>query len=475
MPRARLYLPAVAALAILAGHATLPGEQAPRWPQFRGPQGDGVVDDGVRLPDRWSTRDGVRWVIDVPGAGWSSPIVWGGRVFVTTAVGGTKEPSTGIFGPDYVAELTRAGLSPGEALEKARARDTEKAAEIGEVQYLVLAFDLATGRRLWEREAHRGTPFGGRHRKNTFASETPATDGERVYAYFGNVGLFAFSLDGRPVWTRRWAPQPMWATIGTASSPIVHDGRVYVLHDNEGEAFLAGVDAASGRDGFYVRRTGGASRAMSGWSTPYVWRTEDRTEIVTVGRGRVVSYDPAGRELWWFDGLTGSATPSPVSDGRWLFAGTGSQGESNRPMVAIRPGASGDISLRDDEAFNAHVVWHRPRVASYTPSPLVYRDRVYLVNDNGILTVLDAQTGREVYKARVGGGGHTFSASPWANDGRVFLLTEDGETFVIEAGDRYREIARNELGDMTLATPAIVGRSLLIRTRTKLYRIDGAR
>lgn len=475
MPGARRSLSAVAALVLISGHATLPGDQAARWPQFRGPQGTGVVDDGLRLPDRWSTGEHVRWVVDVPGHGWSSPIVWGERVFVTTAIGGTKEPSTGIFGQDYVAELTRAGLAPEEALEKARARDTEKAAEIGGVRYLVMAFDLATGRRLWVREVHRGEPFGGRHRKNTFASETPATDGDRVYAYFGNVGLFAFSLDGRPVWARRWAPQPMWATIGTASSPVVHDGRVYVLHDNEGEAFLAAVDAATGRDAFHARRTGGSGRTKSGWSTPFVWRTGGRTEIVTIGRGRVVSYDPSGRELWWFDGLTGSATPSPVSDGRWLFVGTGSQGESNRPMVAIRPGASGDISLRDGEASNAHVAWHQPRVASYTPSPLVYRDRVYLVNDNGILTVLDAQMGREVYKARVGGGGHTFSASPWANAGRVFLLTEDGETLVIEAGDEYREIGRNDLGEMTLATPAIAGSSLLIRTRTKLYRIDGAR
>jgi len=475
MPHAPRSLAALAAAAILTSHVTLPGQEAQGWPQFRGPQGDGVVDDGVRLPQRWSTGDNVRWVADVPGHGWSSPIVWGGRVFVTTAIGGTKEPSTGIFGQDYVAELVAEGLSPQEALEKARARDTEKAAEVGGVRYLVLAFDLATGRQLWEREAHRGEPFGGRHRKNTFASETPATDGERVYAYFGNVGLFAFALDGRPLWTRHWDPQPMWATIGTASSPVVHDGRVYVLHDNEGEAFFAGVDAATGREVFRTRRTGGTSRTMSGWSTPFVWRNGSRTEIVTIGRGRVVSYDRDGRELWWLDGLSGSATPSPVSDGRLLFAGTGSQGESNRPLVAIRPGASGDLSLRDGESASAHVAWHQPRVASYTPSPLVYRDRVYLVNDNGVLTVLEARTGREVYRARVGGGGHTFSASPWANRGQVYLLTEEGETFVLDAGDRYRELARNELGEMTLATPAIAGGSLLIRTRTKLYRVDGPR
>jgi outer membrane protein assembly factor BamB len=456
---------------VAIAHAT--AEKTLRWPQFRGPQGDGSVHDSLRLPERWSASKNVRWVIDVPGNGWSSPIVWGDRVFTTSAIGGKKEPSTGIFGQDYVADLTRQGLSPAAALERARARDTEKAAEIGDVQYLVYAFDFPTGRLLWHREAHRGEPFGGRHRKNTFASETPATDGERLYAYFGNVGLFCYTMDGQLLWTRRWEPQPMWATIGTASSPVVDDGRVYVLHDNEGQAFLAGVDAASGRELFFTPRTHGSGRSMSGWSTPFIWRHAGRTELVTIGRGMVVSYDRDGRELWRLGGVSGSATTSPVTDRRLLFAGAGSQGESNRPMFAIRPGASGDISLRDGESSNEYVAWFQPRVASYTPSPLVYQDRMYLVNDNGVLTVLDAPTGREVYKARVGGAGHTFSASPWASHGRVFLLTEDGETFVLEASDEYREVARNDLGEMTLATPAIAGTSLLVRTRTKLYRIDG--
>lgn len=462
-----LLIPPLAVLLTSSASGAISG-----WPQFRGPRGDGVVEDAVHLPVRWSSQVSVRWAVEVPGHAWSSPIVWGNQVFVTSAIGGKKAPSTGIFGPEYVEELRRRGLSPEEALEQARARDTEKSAEVGDVRYLVLAFELSTGRLLWQREAHRGAPFGGRHRKNTFASETPATDGERLYAYFGNVGLFCYTLDGRLLWTRRWNPQPMWATIGTASSPVVADGRVYVLHDNEGDAFLAGVDAASGRELFYTRRTGGERRTYSGWSTPFIWRAAGRIEVVTIGRGVVVSYDRDGRELWRLDGFSGSATPSPTSDGRLLFAGTGSQGESNRPLMAIRPGASGDISLRDGEPSNAYVAWAHPRAASYTPSPLVYRDRIYLVNDNGVLTVLEAATGGEVYKARVGGGGHTFSASPWANRGRVFLLSEDGETFVIEAGDVYRELGRNSLGEMTLATPAVAGTSLLIRTRTKLYRID---
>lgn len=464
---------AVFALALAAAQASsLAGAAPGEWPQFRGPMGSGLADEST-LPERWSATENVAWSIEVPGRGWSSPIVWRDRVFVTSAIspGSFKAPSTGIFGNDYAAELQKQGLSDDEITRRVVSRDIELTGESGDIRYMIYALDARTGRVVWEREAHRGQPFGGRHRKNTYASETPVTDGERLYASFGgNVGIFAFSFDGKLLWQHSWPPQPIYLDFGTASSPVVHGGRVYQLHDNDGESFLAALDARTGAPLWNVRRSDLASSMKSGWATPFIWRHAMRTEIVTIGRGLVISYDTAGRELWRLKGMT-QATPSPVAADGLLYVGSGSQGDANRPLMAVRPGASGDVSLAKDEEANAFVLWRQPRFSGYTPSPLVYRGRVYAINDNGILQVADAKTGAEVFKARVGGGGHTFSSSPIASRGRVYLLSEDGDTFVLRAGDKYDEIAKNSLGEMSLASPAADADSLYIRTQTKLFRI----
>jgi outer membrane protein assembly factor BamB len=202
-----------------------------------------------------------------------------------------------------------------------------------------------------------------------------------------------------------------------------------------------------------------------------VWTNEIRTELVVIGRQHAVGYGLDGRELWQLGGLVGQSTPSPVASGGLLYLSTGSQGENGRPVFAVKPGASGDITLAKGEEKNAFVVWTHPRASAYTSSPLVYRGRVYIVNDNGILGVFDAATGKEIYKARVGGTGNTFSASPWANNGKVYFLSEDGHTFTIEAGDAYKELGKNSLDEMSLATPALAPDALFIRTQTKLYRI----
>jgi len=449
--------------------ASLPAQQD--WRQFRGPNAGGIA-DGARLPERWSATDNVVWSIDLPGRGWSSPIVLGDTIYVTTAVSAKsfKAPSTGIFGNDYVAELQKQGLSNEEIMARLRARDLEGPEESGEIGYTLIALDAKTGRTKWSREAHRGLPPGGRHRKNTYASETPVTDGERIYASFGgNVGIFCYSLDGTLLWRKTWPPQPMYLDFGTASSPAVHKGQVIVLHDSDGGSFLAALDAKTGRELWNVSR-GNPQRMGSGWSTPFIWENSARTEIVTLGRGTVVSYDLEGRELWRLKGIT-QAQPTPVAADGLLYVATGSQGEAGRPLFAIKPGASGDISLKPDEASNAFVAWFQPRFSGYTPSPLVYRGRVWVVNNNGVLQVADAKTGAELFKARVGGGGQTFSSSPLASDGRIYLHSEDGDTFVLRDGDKYDEIAKNSLSEMSLATPAPIAGGLIIRTQTKLYRV----
>ena len=249
----------------------------------------------------------------------------------------------------------------------------------------------------------------------------------------------------------------------------MHDGRVYLLHDSEGESYITALDARTGEQLWRtVRPATGLPR--SSWTTPFVWVNDKRTEIVTIGHEMIVSYGLDGRELWRAGGMS-MPTASPLAADGLLYAGSGAQGDANRPFLAIRPGASGDITLADGAASNAFVVWRHPRASGYTPSALVHQGRAYLVHDTGILAVLNAKTGEEIYKVRVGGGGHTFSASPVAAGSRVYLLSENGVTFVLEGSSRYTELAKNDLEEMSLASPAIAAGAIYIRTETKLYKI----
>ena len=465
----------LALLAPLVLLAPLAASTPTGWPAFRGPEGNGLSRE-TGVPVRWSTTAHVRWVVDVPGRGWSSPIVWNGRVYVTSAISGKpfKQPTPGLYGNDYIAELRKQGLPDDEVMRRVNARDNEGPEESDVVRYMVYALDARTGAVVWEREAHRGLPSGGRHRKNTYASETPATDGERLYVSFGqNIGLFCFSLDGAPLWKRQWPPTPIYLNFGTASSPVTHEGRVFVQQDSEGESFVTALDARTGADVWRVKRTYDGF-LKSSWSTPSVWTHTARAELVTTGHGMIRSYSlDAGKELWriTIPGVT-MPTPSPLAWKGTLFVGTGAQnGEASRPFFAIRPGASGDITPRDGAAANAFVAWQQPRASGYTPSALVHDSRVYLVHDTGIMGVYAADSGRELYKARVGGVGHTFSASPVAAGNHIYFLDEEGTTIVVEGADTYKEIAQNALGEMTLASPAVADGALLVRTEKKLYRI----
>lgn len=467
----RLLLTAVLAVCLSVPAGTATGG----WPGFRGPEANGVAPD-TRAPLTWSPKENVRWVVDVPGRGWSSPIVWGGRVYVTSAIGSKpfKQPSPGLYGNDYIAELRAQGLPDEEVLRRVRQRDNEAPEESDEIRYVVYALDAATGKVAWEREAHKGLPSGGRHRKNTYASETPVTDGERLYVSFGqNIGLFCYALDGTLLWKRQWPPTRIYLDFGTASSPVVHGGRVFVQQDSEDGSFLTALDAKTGAEVWRTPRPYDGF-LKSSWSTPLVWSHAGRTEIVTTGHGLIRSYGVEnGQELWrvTIPGIT-MPTPSPLVWNGLLYVGTGAQGgNGSRPFFAIRPGASGDITPKEGETGNAHVVWHQPRASGYTPSAIVHDGRVYLVHDTGIMAVHDAATGKEIYKARVGGVGHTFSASPVLAGNRLYFLDEEGTTIVVQPGDTYKELAQNSLGEMTLASPAVADGSLFIRTETKLYRI----
>ena len=459
---------------VLVAAALVAAPLAPEltWPGFRGHDMNGVA-PAARIPDQWSTTQNVKWAAAIPGNGWSSPIVWGDTVYVTSAVGTKpfKQPSTGLFGNDYVAELQAQGITGAELQKKLQERDNEMPGEASELRYMLYALDANTGKVKWEREAVKTLPGGGRHRKNTFASETPFTDGERVYASFGqNIGIFVFSMDGKPLWSRQWPPQPIYLDFGTASSPMVHDGRVYLLQDSEQASYLTALDAKTGTEVCRTERPA-AGMPKSSWISPLVLKNSQRTEIVTTGKGFVISYGLDGKELWRIGGMA-MPTASPMAWEGLLYVGTGSQGDANRPFLAVKPGASGDITLKTDETSNDFIVWRQPRVSGYTPSALIHAGKAYLVHDTGVLTVLDAKSGKQIYKVRVGGGGHTFSASPVGVASRVLLLTEEGVTFVLDTGDDYKEIAKNDLGEMSLASPAVAANALYVRTQSKLYRIS---
>lgn len=444
----------------------------PNWPGFRGPEGSGVA-SGDGLPVAWSETESVLWSTEVPGRGWSSPVVWGDRVFLTTAVseGELKQPSTGIFGNEDIARLIAEGKSEQEAVAIILGRDLEKTGDGDlQVRFLVIAYDVATGAELWRREAHRGVPPGGRHRKNTYASETPVTDGERIYALFGNIGLYTYSLDGELLWKRELEPRPIYLDFGTASSPAVDERHVYVLNDNDEEAYLLALDRATGEEAWRVVRSGEGRH--SAWSTPFVWRHEGGSEIVAVGVGHATSYDPdTGKELWTLGGLSLVPTPTPIAAGNLLYLAGGAPEEPVRPLVAVRRGARGDITPDDESSESEWIAWSQERAGSYIPSPIAYGERLYVLYDKGFLAAFDAASGEEIFEARIGRGGVTFSASPWAYDDMVFALSEEGCTFVFRAGDEYELLGTNDLDEMSLATPAIARDSLFIRTMTRLYRI----
>jgi outer membrane protein assembly factor BamB len=440
----------------------------PEWPRFRGPLGNPV--SAVRLPDAWSKTQNVEWKAAIPGRGWSSPIVSGDRVFLTAATtdGPSKKPQIGVqYSNEYIAELQKQGLPEQEIEAKVVARDFELPGEVT-LHYWLYCVDLKTGKLNWKREYHSGRPPGGRHRKNSFASETPVTDGTRVYVYATNLGLWAYDMKGRLAWKTPLENYPVYGDFGTGASPVLAGNLLVVNHDNEKQQFIAAFDKQTGKEVWRTNRdlranTSAAAR-RSGWSTPFVWTAAGRTEIVTIGPGFAVSYDLAGRELWRLPGMGGGPIPSPYAWGDLLYLNGGSGGA----LAAVKPGAAGTLAAGTPDAPGGHVAWSVPRAGTYLPTQVAYDGALYSLTDTGILSRYDAATGTLGYRARIEGG-VAFTASPWASDGKVFCLNEEGKTFVITAGDTYGLLRMNE--EFALATPALVGDRLLLRTETQLYSI----
>ncbi len=392
------------------------GPGASFWPRWRGPSGQGLVPNGSYV-DRWTATSPVKWKLALPGRANSSPIVWGNQIFVTTAQDNGRRLS-------------------------------------------VIAVNRATGAKAWE----TFVPTSGTewvHMKNGYASATPATDGERIYASFGRHGLVALDLSGKIVWHRKFGAINNYH--GPAGSPIVYKDRVFLYQDHEGtaeqSAFVAAFDARTGRTLWQTPR-----RETVGWGTPIVITTGTRDELVVSSQSRVAAYDPdSGRELWTVRGNTYEVIPTPVVGHGLVFCSSGRAG----PTFAIRPGGSGDVS-------STHVAWSAARGSPFVPSGILVGDLLYLVNDmQSILTVYEAATGTLVYQNRLGVAMREgFSASPVAVNGKLFFTNDEGQTFVVEAGRAFKQLHVNELGAQTLASPALVDGVWYWRTAEALVAIQ---
>lgn len=416
-----------------------------QWSQFRGPGARGVA-EGTQVPDRWSDTENVAWKRDLPGRGWSSPVVWNDRVFLTTVVntGTTEEAKKGLYfggnrpAPDSIH------------------------------RWQVICLDLKSGEIRWERQVHEGKPQSAIHVKSSFASETPVTDGERVYCCFGSVGIFCFDLDGNQLWKHDLEPLPTRYGWGNAASPVLHQGKLYYCNDNDQESYLLALDAKSGKELWQTPRD-----EKSNWATPFVWENELRTEIVTPGSGAVRSYDLDGKLLWSFKGMSSITIATPYAANGLLVVTSGYVGDKVRPIYAIKPGASADISLQGDATTNEFIVWSLPQAAPYNPSTLVSNDRMFVLYDRGLVACYNARTGAEFFSQKRLPNGRAFTSSPWAMDGKIFCINEDGVTFVLKDSNQFEVLHTNRLAedDMGMASPAIVGDRLLIRTAARIYCI----
>jgi len=418
-----------------------------QWPQFRGLAAGAVADD-PSLPDTWNETENVVWKTDIPGLGWSSPIVWDDHVFLTTAISSGEEPDPqpGLY-------------DPGEDFGKMKSSSVHR--------FVVYDIDFESGRVRWQRELLRLEPPEAKHIKNSFASETPVTDGERVYVYFGSIGLVAaLDMEGVPIWTVDIGVFEGRQEFGSATSPALHQDRLFVVNDNTEQSFLVAFDTSTGEEIWRVARD-----EVENWATPFVWQNDLRTEIVTSGLRKIRSYDLDGNLLWELGGMTVNVVPTPFARHGLVYINSGYPGGYPRPVYAIRPGARGDISLEEGATSNEYIVWYQPRLGTYSTSALAYGDSYYTLLDRGFLLNHDARTGREIYGRQRVAPGHGFTASPWAYNDKIFLLSEDGETFVVKAGPEFEVLHSNSVDEMSLATPAVARGSLFLRTRTKLYRI----
>lgn len=420
---------------------------AQNWPSFRGRNASGIADE-QSLPMVWDAEKSrnILWSAPIPGLGHSSPIVWGDRVYVTTAISGASKSA---YNP--------------------KDDDIQPAQDESVHQWRVYCLDRRTGKVIWSQTAAQGVPKVKRHIKASQANATPVTDGRVVVASFGSEGLFCFDVDGKLLWKQDlgvldpgYAGQPdlSW---GYASSPTIYRGLVIVQCDIQKNSFISAFNLKDGKRVWFTQRD-----ELPSWSTPVIYEGKNRTELVTSGSKYYRGYDPlTGKELWRLLDDCQVKVPSPVVANDLFYLSGGNP--RGREFYVVRPNANGDISS-GKEGTNS-IAWRKTHGSPYTPTPIVYGNYLYICNDNGVLTVYDARSGEQVYVHRIGTGNSTFSASPIAGKGQIYFSSEDGEVFVVKAGPVYELLSTNQMGEALMATPAIAGGMIVIRGQQHIFAV----
>jgi outer membrane protein assembly factor BamB len=426
------------------------GSKKGSWPSFRGAEASGIA-DGQNLPDRWDakTSENILWRSPIPGLAHSSPVVWGNRIYVTSAV--STDPKA-TFRPGLYG-------------------DGDASKDLSRHRWMIYAIDKNSGQIAWERLAHQGEPIEKRHIKSTYANSTPATDGRLVVAWFGSQGVYAYSVKGDFLWkvdlgridagaydipTYEWGP---------ASSPIIWKDLVILQCDTQTDSFLLALDAKTGKTVWKTDR-----QEIPSWGTPTIAETSAGPQLVTNASNYIRAYDPrTGQELWRLGGSSKITAPTPVFADD-LFVVVSGRGPE-RPIFVIRPSARGDITLASGKTSSDAVVWSMTGRGSYMPTPIAYQGNLYVLANNGLFDVYNLKTGKELYRQRLPLVGSGFSASPVAADGKIYLSNEDGEVLVIAAGDKFNHIATNSMGELLMATPALSEGVMYVRGVSSLFAV----
>src|SRR5678816_1787286 len=417
------------------------------WPSFRGPNASGVA-EGTNPPVTWDLEksQNVLWKTGIPGLSHSSPIVWGNNIFVITAVSSEAKPT-------FKAKDRGIGLANDDVSHT----------------WMIFALDKRNGRVIWTEKAYEGVPRAKRHVKATQANSTPVTDGRYVVALFGSEGLACYDIKGKLLWKQDLGVlnPGLWddkeSSWGHASSPIIYRDLVIVQADGHKQSFIAAFNLKDGKQAWRVERN-----EITSWTTPTIYQGKDRVELITNGGRYIRGYDPlTGKELWRFaDNNTEVKMQAPLVAHDLIYVTGGYP--PGRAMYAFKSGASGDISLKAGQATNEFIAWSATKGSPYTPTPLVYGDVFYICADNGVLSAYDAKTGTRIYQERLPS---SFSASPVAADGRLYLASEDGDVFVVKAGPKYELLATNSMGKAVMATPALSDGVLIVRAENFIYAL----
>jgi len=419
---------------------------AQNWPAFRGPNTSGVLE--TKLPSTWDVEksSNMLWKTSIPGLSHASPVVWDNRIFVITAV--SSDSSAGFKAKDR-----------GISLSNDETKHT----------WLIYAIDKRNGRVLWQQKAYEGVPRAKRHVKATQANSTPVTDGQYVVALFGSEGLACYDTNGKLIWKQDLGVlnPGLWddktSSWGHSSSPIIYRDLVIVQADGHKQSFIAAFNLKTGKQAWRVERD-----EITSWSTPTIYQGKTRTELIANGGRYVRAYDPlTGKELWRFsDSDTQVKMQAPQISNDLIYVTGGYP--PGRAMWVFRPGGSGDISLKTGETKNDFIAWSSTSGSPYTPTPIVYGDLFYALADNGVLSAYEATTGARVYQQRLPS---SFSASPIAADGKLFLASEDGDIFVVKAGRQFQVLSKNVMGQALMATPAITEGMLIVRGENTIWAV----